>query len=186
MERVSRPVRNVEPIDGGLQVKLLRAAAFWTWIDLCRPGWTCMSLANFHRGLFALPFLALLGGCVTTDGPGSVSGTCSVFTPPTYAVRGATQYDQDWIDPTIEGGVGACHWPRPAARPAVMDAPQPKRHVPLPKKRPGLVARVKAKVWPTAAVAPVVAVPEPEPAPVAPPAAPRSAIDELLNPSDAK
>lgn len=138
------------------------------------------------KRLLLLLLLFPLAGCVTTDGPGSVSGTCSVFTPPTYAVRGATQYDQDWIDPTIEGGVGACHWPRPAARPAALDAPHvAPHHAAAPKKkRPGLVARVKAKVWPTAAVAPVEAVPEPEPAPVAPPAAPRSAIDELLNPSE--
>lgn len=160
----------MEPIDGGLQVKRSRAAAFWAWAD-------CVGSL-----LLPLALLLVLGGCVTTDGPGSVSGTCSVFTGPQYAVRGATQYDQDWIDPTIEGGVGACHWPRPAARPAAMDAPRAARHVPLPKKRPGLVARVKAKVWPVEKVAPVVAAPEP----VAPPAAPRSAIDELLNPADAK
>lgn len=171
-------------------MKHLRAAAFWTWIDLYRPRWTRMSALNLSRGpLLALPLLFALAGCVTTDGPASVSGTCKVFDAPKYAVRGATQYDQDWIDPTIESGVGACKWPRPAARPPEMDAP---RAVPLPKPRPvakkrNLLQRAKAKVWPTASVAPVVAVPEaPAPAPLPPLPAPRSAIDELLNPADSK
>lgn len=179
------PIRNVESVHGGLQVKALRAAAFWTWIDLHRPGWTRMSLLNFHRGLLPLLLLAVLGGCVTTDGvPSVVGGECKVFTGPQYAVRGSRPYDQDWIDSTVEGGVGACKWARPAPRPAALDTPHAPRPAAAPKKRPSLVKRIKAKVWPTATVAPIAPAPEP-PAPVAPPA-PRSAIDELLNPSDAK
>lgn len=133
------------------------------------------------RAALLLAILAL-GGCVTT-GEGSVTGgECKVFQAPQYAVRGARSYDQDWIDSTVEGGVGGCKWKRPAARPASLDVP--KVAAPKPVKRRSLVARVKAKVWPSAGVAPVEAVPE---APVvAPPSAPRSVIDELLHPSDAK
>jgi len=53
--------------------------------------------------ILAFSLLLALGGCMTTQGPGSVSkGECRIFHAPKYAVRGATQYDQDWIDPTIE------------------------------------------------------------------------------------
>lgn len=139
-----------------------------------------------------LPLLLLpcLGGCVTTGGGSVTGGECKVFEAPKYAIRGATQYDQDWADSTIEGGVGACKWVRPAPRPAELDAPKaaPKPHK-LPAKKNWLW-RLK---WPHKAVAPVVNVPEVPVAvtpiadpPPAPPPAPRSVIDELLNPTDAK
>lgn len=129
----------------------------------------------------ALPLLlaVTLGGCMTTDGPGSVSrGECKVFHAPKYAVRGATQYDQDWTDSTIEGGVGACRWKRPAPRPAALNGAQP---APVAKKRVGWVKRVKAKLFPARTA------PAPQSVPAAPPvAAPRNVVDELLHPSDAK
>jgi hypothetical protein len=133
-----------------------------------------------------LPLLAALGGCVTTQGPASVSGECAIFEAPRYAIRGKTQYDQDWADSTIEGGVGGCHWTRPAPRPAALDAPHPTpKPKPAPVKKPTALQRIKAKVWPTKPVAPVAVTPialplPPEPTPSAPPA--RSIIDELLNP----
>lgn len=136
--------------DGGLQVKILA---------------------------LLFPLLAL-GGCVTTGG-GSVMGTdCKVFPRPAYEIRGATQHDQDWIDPTIESGVGGCHWARPASRPVEWDAPHPRRKVkvvPLPKAKPAWLRMLRSE-------------PQPEPEPVAsapeppPPPALRSPIDQLLHP----
>lgn len=134
------------------------------------------------KRLAALLSILALGGCVTTGGS-VTNGECKVFERPPYAVRGVTQYDQDIADNFVESGVGGCKWDRPAARPAELDASRAPKAVAKPVKRPGVLKRIKAKVWPTAAVVPVVVVPEvPEPvAPVALPA-PRSAIDELLNP----
>ena len=52
-----------------------------------------------------------LAGCQTT-GIGSVKGgECKIFERPPYAVRGVRQYDQDWIDSTVEGGVGGSFCP---------------------------------------------------------------------------
>lgn len=143
--------------------------------------------------LLAFSLLLVLGGCMTTGGPASVSGTCGLFDAPKYAIRGATQHDQDWIDPAIESGIGGCNWARPAARPAEWDAAPVRKARPIakPVKKPGWIWRARSTVWPKKIVVPAVMVPdpEPEPEPVAPPPAPpppRSAIDELLHPSDAK
>lgn len=145
-------------------------------------------LVSGRPKLLALPFLLALGGCVT-DGTGSVGGSCAIFERPPYVVHGARPYDQEWIDSTIEGGVGGCKWERPAPRPAALDAPRaaPKA-APAVKKNPkhGWIWRLPRKAAaPVVEVAPPVAAPEPEPAPPPPPA-PRSLIDELLHPSGAK
>lgn len=171
----------------------LLAGAFWTWIECHLPNWNLRhSVINFRRGpLAALALSAfLLAGCITTDGPGSVAGSCKSFEAPQYAIRGATQHDQDWIDPQIESGVGACHWARPAPRPAEWDAPMPvkAKAAPAPvkkKKKVGWIWRLKwNRPVPVAAPTelPAVEVTAPEPPP-APPPAPRSAIDILLNPN---
>lgn len=141
------------------------------------------------RALLAFPLLFALAGCVT-DGTGSVAGgECKVFEAPKYAVKGARPYDQDWIDSTIEGGVGACKWERPAPRPAALDAvpaaPKKVAKVPLPKKKPLWIRMLRF----TAPASPKVpeAPPTLTPLPVEPDApAPRSAIDELLSPAPAK
>lgn len=136
------------------------------------------------KRLLILPLLAALGGCETT-GTGSVKGSCRAFEAPQYAVRGATQHDQDWIDPTIESGIGACNWTRPAPRPAAWDAkPSPPPIHKAAKKRT-FAARVKEKIWPEAAE-PVLVVPEAPVTPILSAPVPRSAIDELLHPSDTK
>lgn len=151
----------------------------------------------------ALLSLLALGGCVTT-GVGSVAkGECKVMERPRYAVRGAQSYDQDWIDSTIEGGIGACKWKRPAPRPPELDAPKVARKVAaVPAKPVGKVAKVAAKtkgwIWraiPTLAKKPAPApVAAPESSPIVPipvhvvpitlPAPPRSKLDELLHPSE--
>lgn len=152
---------------------------------------------------------ALLAGC-QHNGPTSIEGGESkVFEPPEYAVLGKTQYDQNWIDGTVEGGVAAFGWPRPKPRPPEMDKAPAPRVVAAPVKKKGVFKRLKErilppkkpkKVWPTAA-APVVQSPAPAPiavvpAPVAapppaavapppPPPKPRSDLDELLEPTAA-
>ena len=142
------------------------------------------------RFLFLVLLAPLLGGCFQT-GPGSVAGgECKIFERPTYVVLGKRSYDQNWIDSQIEGGVGGCHWRRPAARPAELDA-VPGRKAVAPVKKRGIIRRIKQRVWPKAA-APVLPTPEPPPPPVVakpapvpplPPPKPRSALDELLHPN---
>lgn len=134
---------------------------------------------------------ALLGACQHT-GPGSIAGgECKIFEAPKYEVRGKRAYDQDWIDSTVEGGVGGCRWKRPAPRPASLDAaPGAGSVAARPAKRRGIVARIRDRVMPPRIEAPATAPPlEAAPAPpaiVAPPAPrpPRSAIERLLEPRD--
>lgn len=143
-----------------------------------------------------VPILACLAlaGCVTTGGGSVAGGECKVFEAPRYVIRGATQRDQDWIDPTIESGIGGCRWARPAPRPAEWDAVRsaPSRVAvkAAKKKKAGgwlwkalpTLARKKAAPS-TPAVAPIApAAPEPAPVPAAVAPAPRSAIDQLLHP----
>jgi hypothetical protein len=142
----------------------------------------------------------VLGGCAEHL-PNSVKGSCEVFERPPYAVRGKTQYDQAVADKFVESGVAACEWPRPAARPAQLDAaPKAVKATPAPvkKKRRGFIKRVKEKIWPsqeqpadaltpsdvsTPATAAETDHPQPEPT-AAPPPPPRSALDRLLHPND--
>lgn len=98
----------------------------------------------------ALFLTVALAGCAGTKLPASVKGgECRIFEPPPYAVLGKTTYDQDYIDGNVEAGVGGCGWKRPGARPAGLDA-APKTNKPsvhkASKKKPGFLARVKARV----------------------------------------
>ena len=135
----------------------------------------------------ALFLTVALAGCAGTKLPASVAGgECRIFEAPPYEVRGKTTYDQDYIDGNVEAGIGGCGWKRPAARPPGLDA-RPKANKPAvhkaPKKKPGFLARVKARVIgkPVAPVPYIVAPPpastvaEPTPAP-----APRDPVYELL------
>jgi hypothetical protein len=117
-----------------------------------------------------IPIALLLAGCDPQTLKGSVAGgECRVFERPPYAVRGQRQYDQNWIDSQVEGGVGACGWPRPAARPAAIDAATLVAPAPAPVRRRGVIARIKAVVH-RQPVAPPAAVPAIETA--APPMVP--------------
>jgi len=139
------------------------------------------------RGLlFALA--VFLGGCqnkaLITSIPG---GESKVFERPEYEVRGQTRYDQNWIDSQIEGGVAAFRWDRPGPRPPELDAPANKmpKVAPAPRKKLGVLKRIKAKITGTPAQAPTMqAVPYLE-APPDPPPPPklRRPIDELLHPT---
>lgn len=135
--------------------------------------------------VLALVVVLVLGGCAHAPGPTSIAGgECKFLERPAYAVRGAQRYDQDWIDSTVEGGVGACHWPRPAPRPASLDAQIPVKAKPAAQKKPGWLSllhgfRKKPVVAAPAEPAPVVeAAPAPEPEPPAPAA--KRPIDDLL------
>jgi hypothetical protein len=88
----------------------------------------------------------LAAGCAH-KGPASIAGgECKIFDRPEYEVRGQKQYDQDWIDSTIEGGGGGCGWPPPKPRPPELDAAPPARAAPSPMKRkPGLIRRIKSR-----------------------------------------
>ena len=148
------------------------------------------------RALAIIPLALFLGGCPQHSAPTSIAGSeCKVFEAPPFAIAGRTDYDQDWINSTVEGGVGACRWPRPKARPPEIDAPRatvaPAIVQPAPKKRQGpvkrFVKRIKARVWPVE-VEPFTPTPVPRPTvsqvvepPPPPPAV--SAIDRLLNPA---
>ncbi|MDG9697880.1 hypothetical protein QC281_48405, partial [Streptomyces sp. DH17] len=78
----------------------------------------------------------LLAGCESQTLKGSIAGgECRIFERPPYVVRGAKPYDQDWIDRQVEGGVGGCRWPRPAPRPAELDAPAVVSAKPAPRPK---------------------------------------------------
>lgn len=147
------------------------------------------------RAIGAALLAAGLCGCAKDMGGSISGGECKVFDRPPYAVRGATRYDQDVADNYVEGGVGACGWQRPAARPPELDAQPALKPASRPVRRRSVLRRIKDKVWPRAAIAPVTAAPVPPDRPVAddapPPAEPLpppkpkprplTAIEELLH-----
>jgi hypothetical protein len=51
-------------------------------------------------------------------------GEAHALQAPKYQVKGATPYDQGWIDETTEAGVAALGWERPQPRPPELDAPK--------------------------------------------------------------
>lgn len=126
-----------------------------------------------------------LAGCQTTSPASVKGGECRIFERPEYAVRGLRQYDQDWVDSQVEGGVGGCGWRRPKARPASFDAVPGRKAAAAPVKKRGFFKRVKDRVLPPAAVQ----APQPATMPVpaivsqsAPLPKPRDPVDELLQP----
>lgn len=151
------------------------------------------------RLAIAAVFSLLLGGCTQTLTGSIAGGECKVFERPNYAVRGLRPYDQSWINSTVEGGVGACGWARPAPRPPELDAkPGQKKAAAKPTKKRGLLRRIKdsvmpaKRVWPDTTTTPVVSdpapavvadpvPPPPAPLPPSPPPNPRDAVDELLD-----
>lgn len=164
------------------------------------------------RHLALLLLLApLLGACASKPLGGSIAGSIckGIIERPEYAVKGATRYDQDWIDPTIESAGGACHWAPPAPRPPELDAQPAPKVSPMPAKKRGAWRRLsdrahqllRKNVWPKKPAAPVEPLPDlpkmpATQAPISPPPAamrlpapavpmprPRSALDELLFPA---
>jgi len=57
---------------------------------------------------------------------------------PEFVVKGATDFDQRWIDETTEAGIAALGWKRPEPRPPEWDKPLAKTAAvsqPVKKKR---------------------------------------------------
>jgi hypothetical protein len=130
----------------------------------------------------------LLAGCPQHMDIRTIAGSeCKVMERPPYEVRGVAVYDQRWIDRQIEGGVGACKWPRPEARPPEIDkTPVVHQARPAPKRKT-LLKRIKAAVlpksWPDKPVAPFgmqVTAPAPQPSATVEPK-PCARVDELLH-----
>lgn len=146
------------------------------------------------RAITAVLLCVTLAGCaggkMMTSIPG---GEAKVFEAPKYEVLGKTQYDQNWIDSQVEGGVAAFGWQRPLPRPPELDAAgtdnRPRKAAAKHHTKKGLLHRIKKKILPkrkkvdepiaipVSPPAPVIAAPEPPPAP------PRDPVDELLQPS---
>lgn len=71
-----------------------------------------------------IPAALLLTACASAPVGSVAGGDCKIAHTPNYAVRGKTDYDQEWIDDTTESLVRGCKQPRPKARPASLDAPK--------------------------------------------------------------
>lgn len=131
---------------------------------------------------------AALGGCTQTLSGSVAGGESKVFERPPFVVKGKAPYDQRWIDSQIEGGVAAYGWKRPAPRPASLDAqPARKAAPPAPVKKRGVIKRIKDAFVPQPATpfvdrfTPAIETPLTR---IAPRAAPRDPVDELLHPID--
>jgi len=140
-----------------------------------------------------------LGACASTKLPASVVGVCSIIPKAEYEVLGQTAYDQDYVDASVIAGATCGHEP-PKPRPAEWDKKPTKPPVtakPTAKRKPGFVARVKAKLThrtidePSAPIVvpaslPQVGQPLPVPEPVVEPVPaqpkPRSPVERLLDP----
>ncbi len=66
-------------------------------------------------------------------------GEAHALKGPEFVVKGATDFDQRWIDDTVEAGVAALGWQRPAERPPEWDKPLAPAaavaSIPAPKKK---------------------------------------------------
>jgi hypothetical protein len=112
----------------------------------------------------------------------SVSGSCGLFEGPEYVVTGADPYSDNWVNRTVESGIGGCSWQRPTNPPPAATAPVVKPPPVATRKRRVLKAgfatplfhRRPAVEAPAVPVTPIVipatpATPWPDPAPVATP-----------------
>jgi hypothetical protein len=91
-------------------------------------------------------------GCAGSLPASVAGGECKLFAPPDYAIRGKTQFDQNWIDDTEEAGIAGCKWSRPKARPAPIarvTSAAPHKAVPLPPVKSNVPAPppVKKHWW---------------------------------------
>ena len=60
-----------------------------------------------------LAIAAALMLCSCDNAPASLTGECSVFTDPGFAVQGKRLIDKQWIGKTQEKGIEVCKWKRP-------------------------------------------------------------------------
>jgi hypothetical protein len=105
--------------------------------------------------MLAVGLGTLLAGCASTKFATLSDGACKAFPRPEYQVKGATRYDQKWVDETTEAGVAGCGWNRPAHRPTYLNpmpvkapiaapAPWPDA-VPMPAKKPSFFNRLRSR-----------------------------------------
>ena len=90
-----------------------------------------------------------LAACGTRPLGSVVGAECQLNHTPQYVVKGKTNYDQNWIDETVEGMVSGCGQPRPQRRPASLDAPVKRVVSPLadPNSPPVFVSAPKKERW---------------------------------------
>lgn len=80
-----------------------------------------------------------------------IGGVDQVIKAPEFVVKGATDFDQRWIDETTEAGIAGLGWKRPEARPPEWDKPlsrNPKATIvdpadPAPAAKPAKKKRAK-------------------------------------------
>ncbi|WP_456681659.1 hypothetical protein [Bradyrhizobium sp. USDA 3311] len=71
-------------------------------------------------------------------------GESNALKGPEFVVKGATDFDQRWIDETTEAGIAALGWKRPEPRPPEWDKPL-SRDVAQAAPRPASVAKQPQK-----------------------------------------
>ncbi|MCL4712150.1 MAG: hypothetical protein KJZ73_12985 [Pseudorhodoplanes sp.] len=101
---------------------------------------------RFRRFVHAAIAAALgisLAACASNGGKfATVAEFCKELPEQPTAIKGATSFDQPWIDDTSEAVLAGCpDRARPAPRPPEWDRPLAK-HEPA-KKRPGLLDRIR-------------------------------------------
>ena len=80
-----------------------------------------------------------LGACATKKFA-TVDAFCEALPQQKVAVKGATEFDQPWIDTTSEAVIEGCDRKRPEARPPEWDRP-------LAKEKPPVVKKKKPSIW---------------------------------------
>ena len=90
------------------------------------------------RPALALVSLCFLAACtnkptLTVEALCGEKGRGGVVESPEFIIDGKTQTDQNWIDNTLEGLIGACDWQRPK--------PKPKEKVTKKGKKKGVFSR---------------------------------------------
>jgi hypothetical protein len=89
----------------------------------------------------------LLAGCFSAKKV-STKGACEAFPRAQYAYQGKAKEDQRFINKSIEAGVGACGFARPAPRPAHWGTHTVGNKTvlvpPAPKKK-GLLDRIRGR-----------------------------------------
>lgn len=68
-----------------------------------------------------------MAACGTLPKGSVVGSEGGALKGPEIAVKGATDFDQRWIDETTEAGIAALGWQRPGPRPPEWDKPLSKR-----------------------------------------------------------
>lgn len=90
--------------------------------------------------------LDMLAGCAAPPEGSVAGGECKIVHTPSYAVRGKTNYDQEWIDDTSEALVRGCKQARPKARPVSIDNP-PRLQIKMTSPTTGVTVKPKKKHW---------------------------------------